>query len=564
MVDVNAQEATLRLKNGTVFEGDVLIGADGVHSVTRSRLPDKAGATKAFSSGKSAFRFLIPRRALLDDPKTSRFVSDDGILNMCYGRDRRIVMYPTNDNTQMNFVAIHPESETDVAATGDWNNTAPKELLLSTYKDFSEDWLAVLEKADNQSLKVWKLLDMDILDTYVNDRLALIGDAAHPFLPHQGQGGGQAIEDAVALAVVLEGDTKPSEVNARLRLYESIRKERAEKIQYYSRVAGDDIVSPQEAARIMLDFVNYNYGHDEYHNASQRLRDWKWAQIPRTYWRMPKAFGPMPGPRQSHYGLPRNGEQSTFTTASIKVKTSRTVLQNLFPPGSRNWKFHSPGTVAYCSFSQTTLDKMEWLGGSGYNHLGLYIHGVEYVKQNGEIVSGTYMPILFESLADPIISGREELGMPKLYSAIDIERDSTSYHIRASWQGMTWGRFELNNLNEVDETNGATGKIAGDTSDAGILVHRYIPAVGRDKKGQADVEYTVFDPFSEAEPKPRPQRILRSDEASIVLNARDWSSLPTMHHIIERLAEIPIYEVVSARVIEGVNVPDVASARRVE
>jgi hypothetical protein len=45
--------------------------------------------------------------------------------------------------------------------------------------------------------------------------------------------------------------------------------------------------------------------------------------------------------------------------------------------------------VAYASFSQTTLNKMEWLGGSGYKHIGLYIHGVEYVKKNGDVISGT-------------------------------------------------------------------------------------------------------------------------------------------------------------------------------
>ena len=96
---------------------------------------------------------------------------------------------------------------------------------------------------------------------------------------------------------------------------------------------------------------------------------------------------------------------------------------------------------------------MEWLGGSGYNHLGLYIHGVEYVKQNGETVSGTYMPILFESLADPIVSGREELGMPKLYTAIDIFRRPESYHIKTSWQGATWGSFSLTGLKEVDHSS---------------------------------------------------------------------------------------------------------------
>ena len=75
--------------------------------------------------------------------------------------------------------------------------------------------------------------------------------------------------------------------------------------------------------------------------------------------------------------------------ASIKFKTSRTLLQNLFPPNSTSYRFKSPGTVAYASFSQTTLNKMDWLGGSGYKHIGLYIHGVEYVKKNGDIISGT-------------------------------------------------------------------------------------------------------------------------------------------------------------------------------
>jgi len=564
IVDVDPASATIHFKDGSSAQGDLVIGADGVHSVTRTKLPGVSGSRKAFSSGKSAFRFLIPRQILLDDPATRQYVESEGLMHICYGRDRRIVMYPTSNNTLMNFVAIHPESETDQTATGDWNNAAPKELLLEVYKTFSEDWTKILSYADNESLKVWKLLDMELLDTWVNDRLVLLGDAAHPFLPHQGQGGGQAVEDGVALGIVLEKGLSNAEVPDRLKLYESIRKERAERIQHYSRIVGKDTISPQEAAKIMLEFTNYNYGHDEFDNAVQRLREWKWAQRPSTYWRMPRAFGPMPGPRQTHDSQARDGRASTFITASIKIKTSRTVLQTLFPPGSASWRFQSPGTVAYCSFSQTTLNKMEWLGGSGYNHLGLYIHGVEYVKQDGEVVRGTYMPILFENLTDPIISGREELGMPKLYSAIDVERDSKSYHIRTSWNGMTWGRFEINDLEETSQVNESTGKISGDTTDEGILVDRYMPSVGRENKGKADAHYTVFDRFSEAEPKPQPQRILRSSNASVVLNPRDWSALPTLHHIIERLASIPVYQVLSAQVVEGVSVPDVSSARRVE
>ena len=312
----------------------------------------------------------------------------------------------------------------------------------------------------------------------------------------------------------------------------------------------------------MYAYTNYNFGHDEWDNSTQKLREWTWAKTPQMYWRMPIAFGPMPGPRQNTLGAVRSAEESTFTTASIKFKTSRTVLQNLFPPGRRGYRFKSPGTVAYASFSQTTLGKMEWLGGSGYRHIGLYIHGVEYVKKDGSVISGTYMPLLFESLTDPIVSGREELGMPKLYTSIDIHRRAAGYRINTGWEGAIWGNFSWDGLAEVDAA-AESGKISGEDDD-GILVYRYIPKVGRADKGQADAEYPVFVPFAEDMPQPRTTRVFKAAKASFRIDPLDWEALPTLHSVIARLAEIPVYEVVSGKVVEGVGVPDVGAARRIE
>lgn len=207
---------------------------------------------------------------------------------------------------------------------------------------------------------------------------------------------------------------------------------------------------------------------------------------------------------------------------------------------------------------------MEWLGGSGYNHLGLYIHGVEYTKPDvsGKTVKGTYMPILFESLADPIVSGREELGMPKLYSAIDVHRrGDDAYHIRTSWQGAAWGSFHLTGLEAVD-AQATAGSISGEADD-GIIVHRYMPAVGRDNKGKAEADYACFDAFADAEPKPRVTAAWKAREAKFKIEGGDWKSLPTLHHVISRLAELPVYEVMGAKVVEGVGVPDVSGARPV-
>ncbi|KAF2162584.1 hypothetical protein M409DRAFT_69143 [Zasmidium cellare ATCC 36951] len=554
---VDEAQGTLMLDNGQIVEGDVVVGADGVHSVTRTRIaPD----TKPFGCGKSAFRFLIARSQIEDDPLTSPLVGEEGELKIWYESDRRIVMYPTSNNQLFNFVCIHPATESNTSA--DWNQGASMETIQKVYSSFEPGVEALLRKADPDTLKVWSLLDMDEIPVWNKDRLALLGDAAHPFLPHQGQGAGTAIEDGAALATVLPLGTKREEVAERLRLYDEIRHERATKIQTYSRIiGGDDLMKKKDLD--MIKFTNYNFGHDEFDHASQRFREYQWSLVPNKYWRMPIAFGPMPGPRQNHLGHPRSGEQSTFTTASIRFKTSRTALQNLFPPDRSGYRFTSPGTMAYASFSQTTLNGMEWLGGSGYNHLGLYTHGVEYTSASGKTVRGTYLPILFENLADPIVSGREELGMPKLYSGIDIfQRGEGSYHIRTSWQGAVWGHFHLTGLESVDPQQTA-GSIGGEADD-GIIVHRYMPSVGKENKGvKSEADFACFDPFAEAEPKPRVTAVWTASQAKFEINGLDWKSLPTLNHVVSRLEELPVYEVVGAKVVEGLGVPDVSGARPV-
>jgi 2-polyprenyl-6-methoxyphenol hydroxylase-like FAD-dependent oxidoreductase len=111
----DAANATLSLDDGTEFQGDLLIGADGVHSRARACIP--GGDLKAFDSGKSAFRFLIPTETLKADSKTAPIILPS-TLTMWIGEDRRVIMYPCINNTMMNFVCIHPSVESD-ADTGD-------------------------------------------------------------------------------------------------------------------------------------------------------------------------------------------------------------------------------------------------------------------------------------------------------------------------------------------------------------------------------------------------------------------------------------------------------------
>ncbi|KEF55915.1 salicylate hydroxylase [Exophiala aquamarina CBS 119918] len=561
----DAASATVVTVGGETFSADLVVGADGVHSIARRYIPG-GGNVEVFDSGKSAFRFIIPAKGVREHPLANQCVRGPGELSVWYSNDRRVVMYPTNDNEELNFVCIHPSKETD--ASGDWNNETSVESMLKVFDSFDDSIKSLLRMAEPSTLKVWNLLDMEKLPSFVEGRLALIGDAAHPFTPHQGQGAGMAIEDGASLAVMLPFGTRRDEVPERLQLYNQARYDRAHMIQHFSRIVGQD--DDERTERVdMAKFTFVNFGHDEVDHSSQLLRMHLWSKTPQVYWRQPTAFGPMPGPRQDSRGAVRKADHSTFVTASIKFKTSRTLVQNLFPHGKERrsaWGFTIPGSVAYASFSQTTLNKMDWLGGGGYNHMGLYIHGVQYTKKDGTVLKGAYMPILFENLADPIVSGREELGMPKLYSSVDVHRrQDSSYFINTSWQGANWGRFRLTGLQPQGTGQAATsGGHVGGGGDEGILVHRYMPTVGGSHKGIPAEEYAAYVSFKDEKPEPRVERTWMASAASFDIDPMDWAALPTLQHIIARLAEIPVYEIVEAKVVEGTGVPDVASAVRIE
>jgi acetoacetate decarboxylase len=230
-------------------------------------------------------------------------------------------------------------------------------------------------------------------------------------------------------------------------------------------------------------------------------------------------------------------------------------------------KFAVADTAAYATFAVTQLDNLDWLGGRGYVHFGLYIHGVQYTKESGDTVIGTYLPVLFENLADPILSGREELGFPKLYCELDVKKDGQQYTLDAGWMSSKFCKLTFSDLKEHTATDGDVP--AQPSKEEGMFFHKYIPATsnfGSKERGQADVEYTAFLPNDEGASavEKKITKTMKASSADLKFDALDWKALPTLHHIVERLQEIPVYEVVEAKIIEGTGVGDVSAARRVE
>lgn len=327
----------------------------------------------------------------------------------------------------------------------------------------------------------------------------------------------------------------------------------------------------------VMEFSGYNMGHDEWDHAINAFRRWDWARKPHLSWGMPISFGPIPDPNQTFKGVSRRAHDATFITTTIEFKTSRTLLQNLFP--SASFRFQSPGTVAYASFSQTTLNKPNWLSGSGRRHMGLYIHGVQYVQKSGEVIDGTYLPVLFENATDTGVAASrcKEPPMPKLQCSLDLWRREKSIRIQAGWQGAIFGNFVLEGLREVNPSEERCA-IASE-ADQGVFAYGYVPPKmandgdesNNNMREAGGVEYVTLFPRAEetkakakVTPSGKTRRVYKAEEASISFDPLDWEALPTLHHVVSRLAEIPIYEVISGQVVEGVGMPDVSTARRID
>ncbi|KAI5201041.1 FAD/NAD(P)-binding domain-containing protein [Aureobasidium subglaciale] len=274
VTDIDLYNASVTLVDGQRFEGNLLLGADGLHSFTRKQL---VGEIQPFAVGKSAMRWLVPKETLLADPRTDRVsIETPGAFVEWSAPDRRLVAYPCSDDKIMNMCAFAPSSEfqdPDASGEDSYNTTGNRDLMLRAFKDFCPAVQAAMENSGD-SLKIWDMYDMKTLPKWCEGNSAIIGDAAHPFQPYMGQGGAMAIEDAVSVAVLLPLGTSKQQIPERLRLYEKCRKERNETVLMYTRMngrdEGDDSVR-RMTAKDLVDCMTLCVMHNERNSSLEAL-----------------------------------------------------------------------------------------------------------------------------------------------------------------------------------------------------------------------------------------------------------------------------------------------------
>ncbi|KAF2790460.1 monooxygenase [Melanomma pulvis-pyrius CBS 109.77] len=213
-------------------ECDVLLGCDGVKSTTRVAMLKAQGETAdAKDTGQAAYRIMLTRDQMKHDPELLALLDADRVTRWI-GEKRHIIAYPIDSKNIYNISTAQPDVNFAGAANSTYTTKGSKSAMLQVYGDFCPMIHRMLDLVPEGEVVEWKLRVHEPLTTWVHGSTALVGDACHPTLPHLAQGAAQAIEDAAVLGVTLApkriSDRKPETIYKALKIYENVRKERAE------------------------------------------------------------------------------------------------------------------------------------------------------------------------------------------------------------------------------------------------------------------------------------------------------------------------------------------------
>jgi salicylate hydroxylase len=224
---VTSEQSVTVTSDAGEFTADLALAANGIRSALRRRLSDD----EPVPSGYVAYRGAFPVSDLDDD------LDEDSLQDVVVylGAGCHLVQYPLRGGQMFNTVAVF-ESPAYHRGEQDWGN--PEELD----EAFAHSCEAV--RRGLKSLwrtKNWPMYDRAPIPQWVDGRLALTGDAAHPMLQYLAQGACQAIEDAHVLAAEAAKTATEGTLDwdQALATYQTVRTERTARIQSTARVWGD-------------------------------------------------------------------------------------------------------------------------------------------------------------------------------------------------------------------------------------------------------------------------------------------------------------------------------------
>ncbi|KAJ7845275.1 FAD/NAD(P)-binding domain-containing protein [Mycena olivaceomarginata] len=229
VVECDPEAGTISLNSGEVVHADLILGADGIHSVVRTHILGEV--QKPSPSGVSCFRTTF---ALSEGPELQWLTEKpSGARNSLAknGPFRMILMYPCRNGTLLNFAGFYDDSLEDA---GGWKPKGSREDILAKFQDYHPKLLSILDLPPQSEILKLQLSVLPRLPSWIRGRAALLGDAAHATLPFLAQGAAMAIEEAGSLGCLFPAGTSPEDVPERLKAYQDIRKDRGDFVNHES------------------------------------------------------------------------------------------------------------------------------------------------------------------------------------------------------------------------------------------------------------------------------------------------------------------------------------------
>jgi len=255
--------------------------------------------------------------------------------------------------------------------------------------------------------------------------------------------------------------------------------------------------------------------------------------------RMPVSFGPAPGPRNLPEPQRHRRYDKNTLTLTLSARTDPVALGRLLPSG---FTIEHPAQI---EISLLVLTDIGWLAGRGYNIAMIRIPA----RWSGEEeISGYFVPVLWESMAEPILTGRDELGWPKIFADIPAPViEHGHWRASAAWEGFTFL--------EIDSWDFMAGDVPAPAQP--MMFHKYMPRTG--EWGEVDLDYmTVTSPDG---PAPRVRSVSVGAGEFTFRRAR-WEDMPTQYPIVNALADLPLRDFGPALLVDSSGGGDASGQRK--
>jgi len=218
----------LQFERGDEFLAGIVVGADGVNSTVRRFI---CGDVRPVYSGEIGFRGVIPteKSPNLPTPMSLHIWCGPGTHAVLYGMDR---------GELVNLLAVYEPDQLPEWTRNSSRAAGTRDDALRIFETYRWDnRILDLVRHIEGDTNFWALLDLPRLPRWSRGRALILGDAAHAPLPHQGQGAGQAIEDAYIIGSLL-AEHGLDDYRSTFECFERTRRRRTSRVQAYSRLAG--------------------------------------------------------------------------------------------------------------------------------------------------------------------------------------------------------------------------------------------------------------------------------------------------------------------------------------